>query len=152
MKINANGLLTFCLFITGLLVLIIFILPVIFVNSSLYLSSNELQNTPWSNISVLIDKARSLGNLGNYTEAIKYYDKILRIDPNNMDALTGLGTISYNLGNHTGSINYFNKILIDNSTSKNVLFDKGVALYGLGDYNGSVKYFNKALKWYAFIK
>jgi tetratricopeptide (TPR) repeat protein len=66
------------------IILGIFIPSSMTVNTSLSLSSDALaQNTSLADISVLNDKAKSLGNLGNYTEAIKYYDKALRIDPNN---------------------------------------------------------------------
>lgn len=39
-------------------------------------------------ILVYYNKALALDNLGNHTEAIKYYDKGLAIDPNNVRALT----------------------------------------------------------------
>jgi hypothetical protein len=71
--------------------LCIFILTAITINNSLSLSSNALaQNTPLAEISILNDKLKSVGNLGKYIKAIKYYDKILKIAPINMDALTGM--------------------------------------------------------------
>ncbi|MFZ0893906.1 MAG: tetratricopeptide repeat protein, partial [Candidatus Nitrosopolaris sp.] len=37
----------------------------------------------------LTDKGNALNGLGNYKQAIQYYDKALAIDPNNKDALDG---------------------------------------------------------------
>ena len=34
-----------------------------------------------------LDKAESLYNMGKYNEAIKYYDKVLAINPNDTEAL-----------------------------------------------------------------
>ena len=44
-----------------------------------------------NNTEALHGKGLSIDTSGNHTEAIKYYDKVLRMDPNNMDALTGMG-------------------------------------------------------------
>jgi tetratricopeptide (TPR) repeat protein len=35
----------------------------------------------------LADKGMALGSLGNYTDAIKYFDKTLAIDPSDENAL-----------------------------------------------------------------
>src|SRR5215217_4191421 len=112
MKINAIDLLRFCLFVTGISFLGIFIHTAVTVNSSLPLSSNALvQNTSLADISILNDKAKSLANLGNYTKAMQYYDKILSIDPNNTEALHGKGLSLGTSGNHTKAMQYYDKIL-----------------------------------------
>ena len=36
-----------------------------------------------NNINALINKAGALGDLGNYDEAVEYFDKALNIDPIN---------------------------------------------------------------------
>ena len=41
------------------------------------------------------------GRLGNFTEAIKYFDKALAIDPKTVNALTGKGVALQRLGNFT---------------------------------------------------
>ena len=50
-------------------------------------------------------------DLGNYTQAIQYYDKALAIDPKNVDALNYKGLALDSLGNYTGAIAYFDKVL-----------------------------------------
>ena len=50
------------------------------------------------NISALIEKGDGvLFKQGNYTKAIKYYDKVLDIDANNVSALNNKGLTLYNL-------------------------------------------------------
>ena len=49
----------------------------------------------------------SLTKLGDYTQAISYYDKALAIDPNNVYALSGKGVALDSLGNHTQDITYY---------------------------------------------
>jgi tetratricopeptide (TPR) repeat protein len=146
MKINAIGLLRFCLFVTGLSILGIFIPAVVTVNSSLSLSSHALvQNTSLADISILNDKAKSLGNLGNYTEAIKYYDKALRIDPDNTEALHGKGLSLGTSGNHTEAIKYYDKVLRIDPDNMDALTGMGIILYNLGNHKGSMSFFNKVL-------
>ena len=43
----------------------------------------------------------ALDNLGNYTGAIEYYDKVLGIDPNDVDALDNKEVALDNLGQST---------------------------------------------------
>src|SRR5690349_18321295 len=44
-------------------------------------------NDSSSDVSTLINKANALYYLGNYTEAIRYYDKALTLDPKDSNAL-----------------------------------------------------------------
>src|SRR5215213_9380027 len=146
MKINAIDLLRFCLFVTGISFLSIFIPTVMTVNSSLPLPSNALvQNASLADISILNDKAKSLANLGNYTEAIQYYDKILSMDPDNTEALHGKGLSLSTLGNHTEGIKYYDKILSMDPNNVDALTGMGVIMYNLGNHTGSTSFFHNAL-------
>ena len=51
----------------------------------------------------LVDKGIALDSLGNYTGAIAYYDKVLAIDPKDVDALTSKGVALSKLGNYTSN-------------------------------------------------
>ena len=57
---------------------------------------------PWlsdlNNTDALINKGNALGSIGNFTEAIKYYDKALAIDLNNTDALDNKVLTQSNMG------------------------------------------------------
>jgi len=55
---------------------------------------------------ILYYKGNTFNTPGNYQEAISYYDKVLEIDPNNVNALYAKGLyLLGDLGNH-----YFSKI------------------------------------------
>jgi tetratricopeptide (TPR) repeat protein len=45
-----------------------------------------------NNIPALINKGTALSSLGNYPQAIGYFDKVLKIQPNNVKALNGKNT------------------------------------------------------------
>jgi tetratricopeptide (TPR) repeat protein len=55
--------------------------------SSIITVPTNQTNMSSSNVSALINKGRALYNLGNYTQAITYFDKALAIEPNATDAL-----------------------------------------------------------------
>ena len=40
-----------------------------------------------NNVDALYNKGNALDNLGNHTQAISYYDKVMDINPNDSDAL-----------------------------------------------------------------
>jgi tetratricopeptide (TPR) repeat protein len=65
---------------------------------SLLPSSLALSENVSTEINALIEKGNALGSLGNYTEAISYYDKVLAIDPKDVNALYNKGNALYSLG------------------------------------------------------
>ena len=73
----------------------------------------------------LFNKGAALGDLGNYTQAIQYYDNVLAIDPNNVNALINKGAALGNLGNHTQAIQYFDNVLAIDPNNVNALINKG---------------------------
>jgi len=56
------------------------------------------------NVKALYNKGAALGGLGNYTEAIKYFDKALAIEPDNVKALISKDKALGNLDNHTKEV------------------------------------------------
>ncbi len=75
-------------------------------------------NYKWS----LSNKGWALIELGNYTQALPYFDKALQIDPMLVDALNFKGQTLNKLGNYTGAQYYIDKALqID---PKNLLLNK----------------------------
>ena len=48
---------------------------------------------------------------GNYTQAIVYLDRALKIDPNHLDGLVFNAQALYNLGNYTGAKYYSDKAI-----------------------------------------
>ena len=62
--------------------------------------------------------------MGNYTQAIQYFDKALSIDPHDVHALTDKGLSLDELGNDTGAIKYFDKTLAIDPHDVRALTDK----------------------------
>jgi tetratricopeptide (TPR) repeat protein len=54
-------------------------------------------------------KGWSLNELGYYSQAITYLDKVLEIDPNHIDALVFKSQALSNIGNYTGAKYYSDK-------------------------------------------
>jgi tetratricopeptide (TPR) repeat protein len=84
-------------------------------------------------------------DVGNYTEAIPYFDKALAINPNYTFALNNKGAALYGLAIYNDSIAYFDKALSVNPRYTTALYNKGAALSKLGIYNESIAYFDKVL-------
>jgi len=85
------------------------------------------------------NRGYELYNLGNYSGAIEYYDKVLAMDPNDRDALTNKGSALYSLGNYSESILYYDKILAMDPNDRDALDRKGLALFNLGSYIKAIK-------------
>ena len=63
-----------------------------------------------ADVSALIDKAEALTGLGNYTQAIQYFDKALDIDPNDKNVLYDKGDTLYKQGDNTQAIQYLTRL------------------------------------------
>jgi tetratricopeptide (TPR) repeat protein len=106
-----------------------------------------------NNPSILVRKGTDLlYNQANYTEAIRYFDKALAVDSNNLGAIFYKGAALDNLGNRTQSFNLIAKslvlsgqILSTDPTNVDVLAIKGRAFNRLGNYTEAIRYFDKAL-------
>ena len=72
----------------------------------------------------LLQKGIISFNLEKYEEAISYFDQILHINPENIDALNNKGGALYKQGKYIESLSYFDrvlKIVPDNKSAKNNL-------------------------------
>jgi len=109
--------------------------------------------TSRNSLSVLTNKGTDLiYNQANYSGAIGYFDKILSIDPNNVNAIFFKGAALSSLGESNQAIPLINKaiILSDKLLAKdpnniNLLTIKGRALNRLQNYTEAIKFFDKAL-------
>ena len=61
-------------------------------------------NTNGPSLDTLYNKGLALYHLGNYREAIGYFDKALAINPKYIAALGGKGNVLLALGNYTGAM------------------------------------------------
>jgi tetratricopeptide (TPR) repeat protein len=130
-----------CLSVLSILVLTFCVLVMI----SLTPLSSVLAKNISTEVKTLIDKGKAFFKLGNYTEAITYYDKALAIDPKDTKALYYKGAALDSLGNLTGAIVYYDKVLAINATDIGALNDKGLSLSRLGKNAEAIVYYDKVL-------
>jgi len=83
---------------------------------------------------------------GNYLQALKCYDEILTIEPQNIGALIDKGTTLQNLGKLKTSIKFYDKALSLNRNNLDALVNKGSALHSLGLFSQAIVCYDLALK------
>lgn len=94
----------------------------------------------------LLKEARQLDSLERYKEAIVIYDKILRIDENNIHALFDRAVDKGLTGDREGELTDLHKILKLDSINTLALFNLGVTYGNMRQYKESIEAFNKAMK------
>ena len=105
------------------------------------LAKHGILNNPLSLGNFFYNKGRESEELGNLTEATKYLDKALAIDPTNVNALSEEGKALDSLGNHREAITYFDKALAIVPKEFIALNGKADALSNLGEYTEAIKYY-----------
>ncbi len=128
----------------------ILVLPFLIILTSVTLiSSIEISNIKAQNstneVLELTFKTDLLSTSGNYTGAIRMYDKVLEINPNDTFALFNKGLSYSNLGNYTGAVESYDKALAIDPNDIYVYLFRGYALDDLGNYTGAVESYDKAL-------
>lgn len=83
---------------------------------------------------------------GDYKEAIRIYDDILEVFPNNISTLKMKGIAQSNLDEHQKSLKQFFTIIQHRPNDVIALSGMGLGFGNLGEYQESLKYFNKALE------
>ena len=89
----------------------------------------------------LKNKGDALYDLGQYQEAIGYYDKVLAIDPNDVYALINKGSALDDLGQYEQAIEYYDKVLAIDPNNVDSLNNKGEALDELGRHQEAAAWF-----------
>jgi len=84
---------------------------------------------------------------GKIDEAISYFEKVLEIDPNHVDALSNVGGLLSVIGKHDEALSYFDRALEIEPNHVGSLSNKGSALGSLGEYDDAILYLNKALEF-----
>ena len=74
----------------------------------------------------LAAKGLVLSGLGQYNEAIRYFDRALAIDGNNTDILFMKGAIFYILGQYNETIKYLDRALAIDGNNTDALAGKGL--------------------------
>ncbi len=128
-------------FIFGLLmicILFLFTIALLAIDNFHWFSYSLGQNSSIE-ISAWVKKGNDLVKLGGYTGAIVFYNKVLAIDPNNIDALYNKGNALVKLGDSIGAIVLYDKALAIDPNNKKVLHNKGLLLFKIGNYSGLIK-------------
>ncbi len=81
--------------------------------SSSITKSNNNNSASQSNLglSILLDSARGYYVRGDYKKADIFFERVLEIEPNHIDALNGKGTSLYRLADYDKAKNCFDKVL-----------------------------------------
>src|SRR5215212_9658536 len=76
-------------------------------------SNNNSSTASQSNLglSILLDSARVYYGRGDYKKADIFFERVLEIEPNNIDALNSKGTSLYSLADYDKARNCFEKVL-----------------------------------------
>src|SRR5215211_7082917 len=82
-------------------------------SSSITKGNNNNNSASQSNLglSILLDSAREYYVRGDYKKADIFFERVLEIEPNNIDALNGKGTSRYRLADYDKAKNCFDKVL-----------------------------------------
>ncbi len=87
---------------------------------------------------------------GNFTEAIPYYMKSIKLKPLSVEARLGLVYPASAMGNWTHVENMYREILEIDPENSLVNYRMGLIYYGRENYNTSGKYFEKVINLYPF--
>ncbi|MEQ8223586.1 MAG: tetratricopeptide repeat protein [Candidatus Eremiobacterota bacterium] len=97
-----------------------------------------------------IEALRSKGVLllmqGNYKESLKYFDRILSIEPSDINALGNKGFILCEENRYEEALEYLNKALAIKPDDAELLATTGDVLYKQEKYADALQYYNRSLK------
>ena len=92
--------------------------------------------------------ARVHQRAGRAKETAAVLSKVLGVDPNNIEALTGMAEIASISDQPTASLPFYAKILNLDPENRNALNNRGIILMNIGDPEASEFSFRKLLKFY----
>jgi len=111
-----------------------------------YIINNELDDLLNKELVELFLKANDCIDDENFSDAIEFYDLILKIDPKSISALIDKGVTLQILGRIKLSIRSFNKALQLSPKNIDALINKGSALHLSEQYLDAIDCYDKALK------
>jgi serine/threonine protein kinase len=92
-----------------------------------------------------VNKGISMTTFGRYHEALSLFDLALKINPDNIEALSRKGIALIGMGRYNEAYAYFNQYLKVNPCDADVLNHTGSILNLQGKREEAVEFFNKAL-------
>jgi tetratricopeptide (TPR) repeat protein len=82
----------------------------------------------------------------NPRDAIFYFDKVLSVEPEHVNALIYKGNALGKLGKYDDSITCYDKVLKSNPNHQIALINKGLALHYLKNYDQAISFYDKILE------
>ena len=73
------------------------------------------------------------------------YDRVLTINPKNLDALINKGSVLHTLQKYSEAISCYNTVLILDKKNTMAIAYKGLSVGEMGNIPSAIKYFKKAL-------
>lgn len=95
---------------------------------------------------VWLEEGDVLFDAGRFNDAIKFYDKALDEDIENIDALVGIGDALRELGNYEEAMECYEEALDIDDEDAELWFNRGEILNELKRYDDALNSLNKALK------
>jgi len=92
------------------------------------------------------ERALNSQNTGNYKEALKFYKKIQKIDPDNPTILQNMGITAAQLGQIDAGIKLLNRAISKAPTIPDIPFNKGHILLNNGRFKEAIESFKIAIE------
>lgn len=106
-------------------------------------AQKPVSEIPELSMEELSDKGFELSMAGKYTEAMPYFDQLLKLDPLDAYALYEKASLLYGLGEYEEAILYLDRVLRLNQNDTGALLLKGHALNDLGKHSEAILYYDK---------
>ena len=94
---------------------------------------------------ISIERALSLQQAGKFEEAGKQYKKILKRDPNNIDALHFMGVLAFQIGRISSAFDYLNRAIKAAPRFPEALNSRGLIYEKISKNDDALDDYNKAL-------
>jgi len=109
-------------------------------------TSNELSRTGIGTIDSFQEKGDQYYDAENYKTAITYYNRVLEIDPNNLETLNKIGLSYFFSGQDSKALEHFDKAISIDPTFYKPYYNKALVYEKLGQFDKSLVYFDKAFE------
>ncbi len=106
---------------------------------------SEILKYPNINSKVYNNRGKIYLQLGEYQQAVDYYNKAIAINPTDTDAYNNRGIAYRNLGKYQEAIQDYTKAITINPQSANTYNNRGVVYYNLKEYQKAIEDFNQAI-------
>jgi serine/threonine protein kinase len=94
----------------------------------------------------LYNKAFSLSSLGHVEEALRCYERVLELEPDNSDALNNMGVCYRKMGRLEDALGCYERAAHANPYNAAAWGNKGNCLYSMGRFTDAIVSLNKAIE------